>query len=74
MCQLVSSLLVTDMVRSRRLDVFDEIRNGIYFLTTTIWDIVPGLQAIWQGDREGLGGGSARVPELSHMDRGRPRR
>ncbi|MFI4894370.1 MAG: phosphoenolpyruvate carboxylase [Phycisphaerales bacterium JB058] len=42
-CQLVSSLLVTDMVRSRRLDVFDEIRNGIYFLTTTIWDIVPRL-------------------------------
>ncbi|MCA9273230.1 MAG: phosphoenolpyruvate carboxylase [Phycisphaerales bacterium] len=42
-CQLVSSLLVTDTVRTRRLDVFDEIRNGIYFLTTTIWDIVPRL-------------------------------
>lgn len=42
-CQLVSSLLVTDTVRARRLDVFDEIRNGIYFLTTTIWDIVPKL-------------------------------
>lgn len=41
--QLVSMLLVTDDVRSKRLDVTDEVRNGLHFLTTTIWDTVPRL-------------------------------
>jgi phosphoenolpyruvate carboxylase len=41
--QLVSLLLVTDDVRSKRLDVADEVRNGLYFLSTTIWNTVPRL-------------------------------
>lgn len=41
--QLVELLLLTDSVRSKRLDVTDEIRNGLYFLTTTIWDTIPRL-------------------------------
>jgi len=38
---LVSLLLATDDVRSRRLEVADEARNGLYFLTTSIWKTVP---------------------------------
>ena len=40
---LVSLLLATDDVRSRRLDVADEARNGLYFLTTSIWKTVPAI-------------------------------
>jgi phosphoenolpyruvate carboxylase len=41
--RLVSLLLATDDVRARRLDVPDEVRNGLYFLSTSIWDTVPRL-------------------------------
>ena len=41
--QLVTTLLLTDSVRAKRLEVGDEIRNGLYFLTTTIWDTIPRL-------------------------------
>ncbi|MGI9013503.1 MAG: phosphoenolpyruvate carboxylase [Phycisphaerales bacterium] len=41
--QTLSILLATDEVRSQRLDVMDEVRNGITFLAGTIWDAVPGL-------------------------------
>ncbi len=41
--QTLTLLLVTDEVRSRRLDVIDEVRNGIGFLAGAIWDAVPGL-------------------------------
>jgi phosphoenolpyruvate carboxylase len=41
----ISLLLVTDDVRARRLDVPDEVRNGLYFLRTSIWQTVPRLMA-----------------------------
>ncbi|MFU8829117.1 MAG: phosphoenolpyruvate carboxylase [Phycisphaerales bacterium] len=41
--RMVSLLLVTDEVRSRRLEVLDEVRNGLYFLTKSIWLAVPRL-------------------------------
>jgi len=41
--RLVHLLLVTDDVRPRRLDVPDEVRNGLYFLTSAVWDVVPRL-------------------------------
>lgn len=41
--QALAVLLVTDEVRSRRLDVMDEVRNGLHYLAGTIWDAVPGL-------------------------------
>ncbi len=41
--QLVEVLLVTDDVRPRRLTVDDEVRNGLYFLSRSIWDVVPRL-------------------------------
>lgn len=41
--QTLSLLLATDEVRSRRLDVIDEVRNGIHYLAGTIWEAVPVL-------------------------------
>ncbi|MFT5424998.1 MAG: phosphoenolpyruvate carboxylase [Phycisphaerales bacterium] len=41
--ELVQLLLVTDDVRSKRLNVPDEVRNGLYFLGTSVWDTVPKL-------------------------------
>jgi len=51
--RLVALLLATDEVRSRRLDVPDEVRNGLYFLTTTIWETVPRLMrdVVWAAKR-----------------------
>ncbi|MEX0680641.1 MAG: phosphoenolpyruvate carboxylase [Balneolales bacterium] len=40
-CILVS----TDDVRPSRLSVYDEVRNGLYFLTNSIWDTVPRIYA-----------------------------
>ena len=41
--QVASMLLMTDEVRARRLSVLDEVRNGLHFLTGSIWDAVPLL-------------------------------
>ncbi|MBX3409826.1 MAG: phosphoenolpyruvate carboxylase [Phycisphaeraceae bacterium] len=51
--RVVSMLLMTDDVRIKRLDVPDEVRNGIYFLTTTIWQTVPRLvrDIVWAARR-----------------------
>jgi len=42
--QVTQLLVVTDEVRTRRLGVLDEVRNGLHFLTGAIWDAV-GLLA-----------------------------
>ncbi|TVQ61479.1 MAG: phosphoenolpyruvate carboxylase [Phycisphaerales bacterium] len=51
--RIVALLLATDDVRARRLDVPDEVRNGLYFLSTTIWETVPRLvrDAAWAAKR-----------------------
>jgi phosphoenolpyruvate carboxylase len=41
--QTLSQLMVTDEIRSRRLDVIDEVRNGIHYLGGAIWRAIPGL-------------------------------
>ncbi|MDA7980543.1 MAG: phosphoenolpyruvate carboxylase [Pirellulales bacterium] len=41
--QTLALLLATDEVRSKRLEVIDEVRNGIHYLAGTIWDAAPGL-------------------------------
>jgi len=41
--QLANLLIVTDEVRVRRPGVLDEVRNGLHFLTSTIWDAIPLL-------------------------------
>ena len=39
----VALLLVTDDVRSDRLQVQDEVKNGIYYQTHAIWETVPRI-------------------------------
>lgn len=41
--QTLALLSVTDEVRSRRLEVMDEVRNGLHYLSGTIWEAVPSL-------------------------------
>jgi phosphoenolpyruvate carboxylase len=41
--QTLALLLATDEVRAQRLEVIDEVRNGIHYLAGTIWDAVPAL-------------------------------
>jgi phosphoenolpyruvate carboxylase len=40
---LVQILLATDDVRPKRLEVEDEVRNGMFFLRSSIWQTVPRL-------------------------------
>ncbi|GIW73689.1 MAG: phosphoenolpyruvate carboxylase [Phycisphaerales bacterium] len=49
----ISLLLATDEVRAQRLDVPAEVRNGLYFLKTTIWKAVPRLvrDVAWAAQR-----------------------
>ena len=58
--QTLSQLMATDEIRSRRLDVIDEVRNGIHYLGGAIWSAVPGLyrdlaDANWQGASSRVG-------------------
>ncbi len=41
--RVLLGLAVTDEVRSERLDALDEVRNGLHFLTGSIWQTVPML-------------------------------
>lgn len=39
----VTLFLATDEIRGKRLRVIEEVRNGLYFLTGSIWTIIPKL-------------------------------
>ncbi|MCA9287357.1 MAG: phosphoenolpyruvate carboxylase [Phycisphaerales bacterium] len=41
--RVLLELAVTDEVRSQRLDAIDEVRNGLHYLTGSIWNVVPTL-------------------------------
>lgn len=41
--RLLGLLFATDEIRTRRLDVSDEVRTGVHHLSTTIWDAVPQI-------------------------------
>ena len=41
--QTLAQLMATDEIRSQRLDVIDEVRNGIHYLGGTIWRAIPEL-------------------------------
>jgi len=41
--QQINLLMATDDVRAERLEVKDEIRNGLYFFSTTIWETIPKI-------------------------------
>ena len=36
-------LIMTDEVRAERMSVEDEVENGLYFFSHTIWDVIPKL-------------------------------
>ena len=60
--RLVSVLLVTDEIRAQRLDVAAEVKNGLYFLTSTIWKTVPRLvRDIAGAARQSFGDEQARI-------------
>ncbi len=59
--QTLSLLLATDEVRAQRLEVIDEVRNGISFLAGAIWDAVPGL---YRDLSESIDGHFGERPEL----------
>lgn len=39
----IALLLNTDDVRSSEITVQDEVRNGLYFFITSIWDVIPDI-------------------------------
>ena len=41
----IALLLTTDEVRAARPSVLDEVEQGLFFLTTTIWETIPRLYA-----------------------------
>jgi phosphoenolpyruvate carboxylase len=41
----IALLLATSEVRSERVSVAEEVEYGLYFLNTTIWDVVPRIHA-----------------------------
>lgn len=43
LASLVQLLLATDDVRPKRLEVIDEVKNGLFFLKSSIWSAVPRL-------------------------------
>lgn len=43
--RMILVLMGTDDVRTERLKVLEEVRNGLYFLAGSIWDTVPVLYA-----------------------------
>ncbi|MEM1056235.1 MAG: phosphoenolpyruvate carboxylase [Bacteroidota bacterium] len=50
-------LLTTDEVRTNKVTVEDEVRNGLYFVATTIWDVVPEIHRdLRRALREAYGG------------------
>ncbi len=43
LARIVQMLVLTDDVRQKRLSVPDEVRNGLYFLSTSVWETLPRL-------------------------------
>lgn len=63
--QVTQLMLATDEVRARRLGVADEVRNGIHFLTTSIWDVAPALgRDLVEGLRGVHGEGALALADL----------
>ena len=58
----VELMLLTDDVRPMRLRVLDEVRNGLHYLTTSVWETVPklgrdamlALRDAYPGEADGL--------------------
>lgn len=62
--QMLALLLVTDEIRAQRLDVYDEVRNGLHHLTGVIWDAVPAIARDLADAVEEAYGVRVRVPPI----------
>ncbi|MEL6795713.1 MAG: phosphoenolpyruvate carboxylase [Planctomycetota bacterium] len=62
--QLMLILLGTDDVRTERLQVHEEVRNGMYFLTGTLWKTVPRIYNDLRIAIEQCYGGTPDLPTL----------
>ena len=84
--EIVVSLWQSDVNRERRPDVLDEVREGLYFFDTTLFDLLPEiyaelkkeLEAAFPGETSGetvdrTARASAHLSTLRIMDRRRPR-
>lgn len=57
----IALLLSTDEVRTERLTVGDEVENGLYYFTNSIWSTVPRL---YDDIRSGFSQQYNKIPEL----------
>lgn len=65
MSGLVQILLSTDDVRSKRLDVIDEVKNGLFFLCSSIWGVAPRLmRELCAAGNEMFGAGTLEQTDL----------
>ncbi len=68
----VSLLLMSDDVRARRLNVDDEARNGLFFLTHSIWQTVPRLVRDVESAFDSIYGGDAGLATADQQSRLNP--
>lgn len=67
---LVQLLLATDDVRLKRLEVIDEVKNGLFFLKSSIWSAVPRLmREVVDAANEAIGPGTLDLTELPALVR-----
>lgn len=68
--ELVQILLATDDVRPKRLDVLDEVRNGLFFLKSSIWSAAPRLvEELAAAANATFGAGTLEQSDLSAVIR-----
>ena len=61
---LLALLMATDEIRSKRLDVADEVRNGVHHLAGVIWDAVPRLHRDLKQAIRAVWGQEIEIPTL----------
>ena len=57
-------LQLTDEVRAERMSVEDEVENGMYYFTTTIWDAIPTIYNDIRIAMETYYGKSQEIPNI----------
>ncbi len=67
---LVEVLLATDDVRPKRLEVADEVKNGVFFLRSSIWAAAPKLMRdVAEAANDAFGPGSLELTDLPALIR-----
>ncbi len=65
MAGLTQILLATDDVRPKRLDVLDEVKNGLFFLCSSIWGVAPRLmRELCDAANDVFGAGTLELTDL----------